>query len=539
MADQMIDTAWNPHSTFSNFEYYDGNGNPVYSANYVAGTTYYGIAYGQHNPQNNWSEFYANVSSTSSGNQTYGNDCSGFVSICWKLPARYTTSSFESGIGTYWSSLGAIGSVQSVNLLLGDALNSSYDTHIVMFLSYNSTGINTMEQTIAGPNHLAKRWTRSYTYLVNQQYRPIRRNQIVESSAKAEMTSPANGSTFNSSSATFAWNSGSGVSDYFLYVGNSVGANDIYGVDQGTALSRTVSGIPTDGRAIYVRLWSYLGGGWQCNDYTYTAYSGTSSAKAQMTSPANGSTLSSSSVGFTWSAGSGVSDYFLYVGNSAGANDIYGADQGTALSRTVSGIPTDGRAIYVRLWSYLGGGWQCNDYTYTAFTTGDAVDPHQVTFNRYTAGGSVSSWISAGCVAAGVPANSAWITGYETAIGRESSGDANACNIWDANAITPPGFSEVADWGNAWPASGSIYLLNGALTPFLCSRGVAQCTPRTFATYHALGTSLNIYDPTANIAASINYVRDRYGVSADGSDLASKVQQFDPSRDPKGYIVAR
>jgi N-acetyl-anhydromuramyl-L-alanine amidase AmpD len=168
-------------------------------------------------------------------------------------------------------------------------------------------------------------------------------------------------------------------------------------------------------------------------------------------------------------------------------------------------------------------------------TVADEIDPHLVTFNRYTAGGSVSSWISAGCVAAGVPANSAWITGYETAIGRESSGDANACNIWDENAITPQGFSAVADWGNAWPASGVVYLRNGALTPFQCSRGVAQCIPQTFAMYHAAGTSLNIYDPAANIAASINYVRDRYGVSADGSDLASKVQQFDPNRSPKGY----
>ncbi len=158
-----------------------------------------------------------------------------------------------------------------------------------------------------------------------------------------------------------------------------------------------------------------------------------------------------------------------------------------------------------------------------------------VTFNRYTAGGSVSEWISAGCIAAGVPANSAWKTGYETAIGRESSGNANVCNIWDSNARTPPGFSAVADWGDAQPKPGPIYQLNGALTPFQCSRGVAQCTPQTFFTHHAAGTSLNIYDPVANIAASINYVRDRYDVSADGSDLASKVPQFDPTGSPMGY----
>src|SRR2546426_180605 len=78
------------------------------------------------------------------------------------------------------------------------------------------------------------------------------------SGAKAVMTSPANGSTFTSSSANFVWNTGSGVSDYYLYVGNSVNASDIYGADQGTALSRTVPGIPVDGRSIYVTLWSLI-----------------------------------------------------------------------------------------------------------------------------------------------------------------------------------------------------------------------------------------------------------------------------------------
>jgi hypothetical protein len=92
------------------------------------------------------------------------------------------------------------------------------------------------------------------------------------------------------------------------------------------------------------------------------------SAKAQMISPANGSGFSTSSVAFTRNAGSGVSDYFFYVGNLAGANDIYAADQGTALSRTVTGIPTDGRTIYVRPGSYLKGTRQYDDYTHTALT---------------------------------------------------------------------------------------------------------------------------------------------------------------------------
>jgi SLT domain-containing protein len=39
----------------------------------------------------------------------------------------------------------------------------------------------------------------------------------------------------------------------------------------------------------------------------------------------------------------------------------------------------------------------------------------------------------------------------------------------------------------------------------------------------------------ANIAASMRYVMNRYGVSSDGSNLVSLVQQADPSRPPRGY----
>ncbi len=183
--------------------------------------------------------------------------------------------------------------------------------------------------------------------------------------AKASITSPVNGSTFTSSTVTFYWDAGAGVSEYFLYVGSSQGANDIYGASQGLSRSRTVSSLPTDGRLLYARLWSLISGGWQYNDYTYRAYSNTTPVRAAITSPPNGSTLTSSSVTFYWNRGVGVSGYFLYVGTCLGCNNIYGQSQGTSLSRTVSGIPASG-TVYVRLWSLINGSWQYNDYVYTA-----------------------------------------------------------------------------------------------------------------------------------------------------------------------------
>jgi hypothetical protein len=163
------------------------------------------------------------------------------------------------------------------------------------------------------------------------------------------------------------------------------------------------------------------------------------------------------------------------------------------------------------------------------------IDPKQVTFHRYTPEGRLEDWIAQASTAAGVQASSHWVKGFKTAVARESSGNPNACNLWDANAKTPPGFSKVEDFGDGYLGDGRIVRLNGSLTHFQCSRGIVQCIPQTFAQRHAPGTSVNIYDPVACIAAAMRYVRSRYGVAIDGSNLAKKVQQFDPHRPPHGY----
>lgn len=64
----------------------------------------------------------------------------------------------------------------------------------------------------------------------------------------------------------------------------------------------------------------------------------------------------------------------------------------------------------------------------------------------------------------------------------ESGGNPNAINLWDSNA-----------------ARGDP------------SRGLMQVIGSTFRAYHVNGTSWNIYDPLANVAAALNYARARYG----------------------------
>lgn len=103
-------------------------------------------------------------------------------------------------------------------------------------------------------------------------------------------------------------------------------------------------------------------------------------------------------------------------------------------------------------------------------------------------------------------ARARWERGMDLVARRESNYNAHAVNNWDANA-----------------ARG---------TP---SKGAWQFIAPTFAAYHQPGTSRDIHDLTAQACAFINYARGRYGVAADASNLADRIQPADPHRSPKGY----
>jgi uncharacterized repeat protein (TIGR01451 family) len=90
--------------------------------------------------------------------------------------------------------------------------------------------------------------------------------------------------------------------------------------------------------------------------------------KAALYSPAPGVTLGGASVTFQRTAGSNVSQYSLSVGRSPGGSE-YGYTVGPLTSFAAPGLPMDGRTVYVRLSSLIGGAWQYSDHTYIATGT--------------------------------------------------------------------------------------------------------------------------------------------------------------------------
>lgn len=91
------------------------------------------------------------------------------------------------------------------------------------------------------------------------------------------------------------------------------------------------------------------------------------STPATITSPGPGSALTGTTVTFTWTAGTGLQRYQLYVGTSLRSNVVFGQTYtapGTT-SAQVTGIPARGGLLYVTLYSQLpDGSWQAMDYTY-------------------------------------------------------------------------------------------------------------------------------------------------------------------------------
>lgn len=99
-----------------------------------------------------------------------------------------------------------------------------------------------------------------------------------------------------------------------------------------------------------------------------------------------------------------------------------------------------------------------------------------------SSGGNVDTWIKESLKvmhAQGIPGT---YEGIHRNLMRESTGNPNAINNWDSNAMKG-----------------------------IPSKGLMQVIDPTFNAYHVAGTSQNIYDPVANITASANYAAHRYG----------------------------
>ena len=267
--------------------------------------------------------------------------------------ATFTWSSGD-GVTYYWINVGDSSSGAASKDLYSSGPTTSTTASVSGLPTYGGTLYVTLYSNIYGA------WQPTvYTFTETGTPQP------------ATLTFPGLGATLSATSQTFNWSTGSGVTYYWLNLGygsSGAAAKNIYSSGPTNSLTATVTGLPSYGVPIYATLYSYINGVWQPTVYTFTS-SGAPVA-ATMISPTSPSTLPSPSATFTWTAGGGVTAYWLNLGTSpTGVNskNIYDSESTANTSATVTGLPSNGETVYATLYSLINGVWQSVQYTYTAF----------------------------------------------------------------------------------------------------------------------------------------------------------------------------
>jgi hypothetical protein len=236
-------------------------------------------------------------------------------------------------------------------------------------------------------------------------------------SATQGINTPVSGSTLGGDSAVFQWGPYPSATNYWVDIGSTYGGNNYTqsGPLGANACSLTVnSRLPTDGSTVYVTWWYYVGGSWAYTEYTYIAYGG-SSQIGVITAPPPTSTLTGSSVTFTWNRGTLSTAYWIDAGSSPEGNQYFqSGNLGNVTSKTVNGLPLNGSTVYITLWSLVDGQWLYNEYTYTALnpssclstitspTPGSTLTAYSDTFgwtastNPGCSGAVTNYWVDAG-----------------------------------------------------------------------------------------------------------------------------------------------
>jgi hypothetical protein len=349
---------------------------------------------------------------------------------------------------------------------------------------------------------------------------------LASSPTPAVLTTPTPGSTLSTSSVTFTWTTGTGATEYALSVGDiSKGSYNLY---RSPTLRNTTSvsvSLPINGETLYVTLSSFIGSAWQSNYYTYST-SGTP-VLAALTSPAPGSTLTSSSATFQWSAGSGVSGYILALSaTNPGSHDLYSGTSTTATSASVTGLPVNGLPIYARLYSHINGSWaQYIDYVYNPATAATLASPTQGT--ALAATGQVFTW---------APVTGA--TGYTLCLGTSAGGgnllDAHTTNTTVTTGSLPINGETI--YARLWTNFNGVWKYTDST--FTAAAPAALTSPAAGATITAAAGQTFTWAPVGGVTGYTLYL----GTSQGGGNLLdahTTATTVTAGKLPKGTIYAR
>src|SRR5437870_2505883 len=255
----------------------------------------------------------------------------------------------------------AVADAQAYYLYVGSSMGAKdvYDSGHTLNTNGKVPGLRT------GQKYYVRLWTEKasvWSYVDSTFYTGTGIARLIYPQDKATAVDP---------NLTLSWSTVPDAITYYLYVGTTLGGKDVGDGGETTVTSAAVTGL-VSGTQYYVRLWTKKAGAWNYRDSTFQAGSGI----ARLSYPQDDAVNVDPYVPFTWNAVPNVGAYYLYVGSTPGAKDVFNSGEVSNTSIPVWGL-VPGQNYFARLWTKKNARWYISD---TTFQTAPGNLPDQTNF---------------------------------------------------------------------------------------------------------------------------------------------------------------
>jgi hypothetical protein len=166
-------------------------------------------------------------------------------------------------------------------------------------------------------------------------------------------TAPTNGAVNVSLAQPISWTTVANAQAYYLYVGTTVGSNDLVNSGEIQQASYAVPTLPSN-QVVYARIYSRVAGvWWHSPDISFSM---AAPPAPTFVSPAAGATSFDRKEQIGWTTVPGAQAYYLYIGTAVGLNDLINTGEIQQTARNASTLPVN-QVVYARIYSKVAGLW--------------------------------------------------------------------------------------------------------------------------------------------------------------------------------------
>jgi hypothetical protein len=176
----------------------------------------------------------------------------------------------------------------------------------------------------------------------------------------AQFTYPINGAAHADLGQPITWTTVPGAQAYYLYVGTTVGSNNLINTGEIHQTSYAVGNLLASNQTVYARIYTEVDYHW----YASQDIAFTEAPRATFIAPANGTNTVDFTQPITWTSVSGAQAYYLKVGTAPGASNIINTGEIQQTSYSAATIPVS-LTVYARISTEIAGAWSHQDITFS------------------------------------------------------------------------------------------------------------------------------------------------------------------------------